>query len=167
LGGLGDYAMLIDLAHQSNSSNERIAKMLPHEFTHQIMVNVNQHKDTTAINSIIGEGFAVWMKQKYWEQKYTLAENLGYTDAELQICNENIEKLKTFFLKNKYSSDKEVINLFRNRGAKLNEKLPGAIGYYIGYKIIEAYVNKYGANSWRDVFIKSPKDIYELSGFTN
>ncbi|MCJ0742795.1 gliding motility protein GldB-related protein [Pedobacter montanisoli] len=167
LGGLGDFAMLIDLAHPQNNSNEAIVKMFPHELTHQIMTNVNPHRDTTAISSIVGEGFAVWMNQKYWKQKFTLAQNLGYTEEGLQVCDKNIEALKKFFLANKYSADREVINLFRNRGAKLNEKLPGAIGYYIGYKIVDAYVQKHGANSWKDIFIKSPREIYENSGFTN
>lgn len=165
LGGLGDFAMLIDLSHQSNSSNEKIMKMFPHELTHQIMTNVNKHRDTTAISSIIGEGFAVWMNQKYWGPKYTLAENLGYTEEELKVCEKNIDKLKTFFNENRYSANKDVIDSFRNRGIKLNKELPGAIGYYIGYKIIEAYVKKFGSSSWKDVFKKSPKKIYELSGF--
>lgn len=165
LGGIGDFAMLIDLSHESNSSNERIIKMFPHELTHQIMTHVNKHKDSTAISSIIGEGVAVWMNQKYWKERYTLAENLGYTDTELQVCDKNIDVLKAFFLKNKYATDPEVIDIFRNRNAKLNKQLPGAIGYYFGYRIIETYVKKFGKDSWKDVFTKSPKEIYELSGF--
>src|SRR6218665_2231825 len=49
LGGLSDFAMLIDLAHASNSSNERILNILPHELTHQIMTSVKKDKDSTAI----------------------------------------------------------------------------------------------------------------------
>lgn len=63
LGGLGDFAMLIDLSHENNSSNAKIMKMFPHELTHQIMTNVNKNKDDSAISSIVGEGFAVWMNQ--------------------------------------------------------------------------------------------------------
>lgn len=166
LGGLGDIGMVIDLSHQSNSTNERILKMFPHELTHQIMTNVNKHKDTTAINSIIGEGFAVWMNQHYWKQKYTLAENLGYTEEELNNCEKNIDALKKFLATNKYSTDKGMINVFRSRSDKLNDKLPGAIGYYLGYKIIDAYVKKNGKNTWKDVFLKSPREITEKSGFT-
>lgn len=165
LGGLGDFAMLIDLSHQSNSSNEKIMKMFPHELTHQIMTNINKNKDTTAISTIIGEGFAVWMNQKYWGTKYSIAENLGYSSTELLSCDKNIEKLKIYFNENKYATNKDVIDSFRNRGIKLNKELPGAIGYYIGYKIIVAYVLKFGLNSWKDVFVKSPKEIAELSGF--
>ena len=165
LGSLGDFAMLIDLSHESNSSNERIMKMFPHELTHQIMTNVNKHKDESAISSIVGEGFAVWMNQKYWGKKYTLAENLGYTESELQACDKNIESLKKMFLANKYSTDKDIIDAFRNRSQKPSESLPGAIGYYLGYRIVEAYVQKNGANSWKDIFVKSPREIYEMSGF--
>ncbi len=166
LGGLGDFAMLIDLAHASNSSNEKIAQMFPHELTHQILANVNKHKDTTALSSIIGEGFAVWMNQKYWKQKFTLAQHLGYSEEELKNCESYLEKLKGFVEKNKYSTNKDMIEVFRSRSAKLNEKLPGAIGYYLGYKIVESYVQKNGTNSWKDVFNQSPKAIYERSGFT-
>lgn len=165
MGGLGDFAMLIDLSHENNSSNEKILRSFPHELTHQIMTNVNKNKDDSAISPIVGEGFAVWMNQKYWKQKYTLAQNLGYTETELQACDKNIEILKKMFLANKYSTDKDVIDAFRNRSQKPAESLPGAVGYYLGYRIVEAYVKKNGVNSWKDIFVKSPRDIYEMSGF--
>lgn len=167
LGGLGDFAMLIDLAHENNTSNSNIVKLFPHELTHQIMTNTNPHKDSTAISPIIGEGFAVWMNQKYWGKKYSLADNLGYTEEQLKSCDKNIEIIKKFFTENKYSSDKNIISVFRSRNDKLNNKLPGAIGYYIGYKIIDAYVKKHGENSWKNVFTKSPREIYEESGFSD
>lgn len=165
LGSLGNFAMLIDLSHQSNISNEKIMKMFPHELTHQIMTNNNKNRDTTAISSIIGEGFAVWVNKKYWGTKYSIAENLGYTEKEFQLCEKYLETIKKYLVDNKYSPDKEVIDTFRNRSTTLNKDLPGAIGYYIGYKIIENYVAKFGMNAWKDIFVKSPKEIYELSGF--
>ena len=165
LGGIGDYAMFIDLAHESNTSNEKILKMIPHELTHQIMTNVNITKDNSAINIIIGEGFAVYMNQLYWKEKYSLNENLGYSKEELSSCLNNNSIILKFFNENKFSSDSSIINIFRNRSKKIDSSLPGAIGYYIGYKIIESYVKKYGKNSWKDIFTKSPKTIYELSDF--
>ncbi len=167
LGGLGDFAMLIDLAHKSNTTNERLLRMFPHELTHQIMTNVNTHKDSTAMGPIIGEGFAVWMNQYYWKDKYTLAENLGFTQEELATCDKNLDKLKQFLVTHKYTTDTQMIDVFRNRGTKLNPQLPGAIGYYLGYKIIEAYIRKVGENAWKDVFIKSPAAIYEQSKFAD
>lgn len=168
LGGLGDFAMLIDLAHSSNSSNERILRMFPHELTHQIMTNVNEaYQNTSVLTAVVGEGFAVWMNEKYWGKKYTLAENLGYSEVEVQLCDKNLETLKKFLAGYGSSTDGAVINVFRNRGEKINEKMPGAIGYYLGYQIVKNYVQKFGKNSWRDLFEKSPEEIYKLSGLGN
>src|SRR5690606_6426962 len=86
LGGLSGGTMFIDLSHSSNRTNEAVMMMFPHEITHQIMSNVNPHYDTTALGSIINEGFAVYMNELYWQEKYTLAEHLGYTAAELDAC---------------------------------------------------------------------------------
>lgn len=165
MGGLGDFAMLIDLSHRSNSSNDQIVRTFPHELTHQIMTNVNKHQDTSAISPIIGEGFAVWMNQLYWKDKYTMAQHLGYTEEELKLCEDSLSVIKTYFARNKYATDKSVIDFFRNRSAHLKEQFPGAIGYYIGFRIVDAYVKKHGKDSWKDIFRKSPREIYEKSGF--
>ncbi|MBL0355908.1 MAG: hypothetical protein IPP72_03045 [Chitinophagaceae bacterium] len=162
LGGLGTGEMVIDLSHENNSSNENIMAFFPHEITHQIMNNVNRNTDTTAISSIIGEGFAVYVNQLYWAEKYTLAQNLDYTEAELKQCKKYKKLINQFFESNKFSSDKSVLTTFRSRTKKIHPELPGAIGYYIGYEIIKKYVKK---SSWKDVFTKSPKVIYELSGY--
>lgn len=165
LGGLSGGTMFIDLSHKSNSSNENIMMMFPHELTHQIYSNVNTHNDTTAMGSIIGEGFAVYMNQLYWKDKYSLARHLGYSNEELAEAEKNKEGVREFFNENKNGSGRAAIDKFRNRSFHLKESLPGAIGYYIGYRIVESYVSKYGADSWRDVFTKSPAEIYQLSGY--
>lgn len=165
LGGLTGGTMLIDLSHRSNSSNEAIMMMFPHELTHQIYANVNTHNDTTALGSIINEGFAVYMNGLYWKNSFTLAENLGYPEAGLRAAEGQEAAIRKFFEEHKYSTDRETIHKFRSRDFRLNDSLPGAIGYYIGYKIIEAYVQKHGADSWKDVFTQSPKEIYTASGY--
>jgi hypothetical protein len=165
LGGLTGGTMLIDLSHRSNSSNEAIMMMFPHELTHQIYANVNTHTDTTALGSIINEGFAVYLNQLYWKNNFTLAEHLGYPAAGLKAVEAQEAVVRQFFEANKHSADKATIHKFRSRDFHLAEGLPGAIGYYIGYKIIDAYVQKHGKDSWKDVFTKSPKEIYTASGY--
>lgn len=165
LGGLGKYAMLIDLSHGSNSSNERIAALFPHELTHQIMTKVNTHGDSAAVESIVGEGFAVWMNQRYWGTKYTLEEHLGYSREELKACDDNLPALKMVLEKYKYIADADVVNVFRNRSSRIHAQLPGAIGYYLGYRVVQAYVAKYGPDSWKDVFTRPSREILEQSGF--
>lgn len=165
LGSLGTGEMLIDLSHENNHSAEQIMQILPHELTHQIMDNVNKHTDTTALGPILGEGFAVYVNELYWQNKYTTAHNLGYSEDELLACREYATIIQDYFKKHKFSTNPEVINTFRNRGIKIDDHLPGAIGYYIGYEIIKKYVSRHGPQSWKDVFIKSTQDIYTLSGY--
>ena len=165
LGGLTGGTMLIDLSHRSNSSNDAIMMMFPHELTHQIYANVNTHNDTTALGSIINEGFAVYLNKLYWKNSFTLAEHLGYPEAGLKAVEAQEAVIRQFFEANKYSADKATIHKFRSRDFRLQEGLPGAIGYYIGYRIIEAYVQQHGEGSWKDVFTKSPKEIYTLSWY--
>ncbi|MBL7723645.1 MAG: hypothetical protein JNK27_05825 [Chitinophagaceae bacterium] len=165
LGSLGSGEMLIDLSHEDNSTMENIISYFPHELTHQIMSSINKNKDSTALGTIIGEGFAVYMNQLYWGKKYSLAQNLGYTEQELEQCKAQHEIVNRFLKENGYSAKDTTINKFRARYYKINAQLPGAIGYYIGYKIISAYVKKYGEDSWKDVFLKSPEEIYKLSTF--
>jgi Predicted Zn-dependent protease (DUF2268) len=162
LGSLGTGEMVIDLSHQNNSTNEKIANAFPHEITHQIMNNVNRNKDTTALGSIVGEGFAVFVSNLYYGKKYSIAEHLGFTKDELAQCRKHHSDIKSFFEQNKFSTDPIIINKFRSRSEKINPALPGAIGYYIGYEIIKKYAEK---NSWKEVFTKSPRVIYELSKY--
>ena len=75
------------------------------------------------------------------------------------------ETIKKYFNENKFSSDKNIIDSFRNRGAHITKNLPGAIGYYIGYQIVKSYVNKHGKQSWKDVFVKTPMEIYLQSEY--
>lgn len=164
LGSLSGGTMLIDLSHEHNSSNENIVSLFPHEITHQIMSNVNKNVDTTALGPIIGEGFAVYMNNLYWKEKFTLAQNLGYSENELKNCELQQEMVFRYFQQNKFSTDKKVIDSFRNRSTHIATDLPGAIGYYIGYRIVESYVSRHGKQSWKDVFIKSPGQIYAESG---
>lgn len=164
LGGLANGSMLIDLTHKRNLSYENIIMMIPHEIVHQIYFNTNPHKDSTALGTIIGEGFAVYVNELYWGDKYSLAKNFGYTNEEMIEIANSEENIRNFFIENKDKTDKETIEKFRSRSFQLEEGLPGAIGYYLGYKLVQNYVNKFGKDAWRDVFIKSPSEIYELGG---
>lgn len=164
LGGLADGTMLIDLAHKNNFSIEQIAKFFPHELSHQIYFNQNKFNDTTALKSIIDEGLAVYINEIYWKNKYSLAENLGYSENELKECIENENLITEFFNINKFSTDKKIINKFRSRNFSiLPKRLPGAIGYYIGYNIVKNYVKKNGKDSWKEIYKKSPLSVYKSS----
>jgi uncharacterized protein YjaZ len=165
LGGFNDGTMLIDLSHENNISNENILKMFPHEINHQTYGTINLFKENTVVARSISEGFAVYLNKIYWKDKYSDAQNLGYTEAEYDYCKMHIEDIKRLFKEKVNETNKDIVDSFVNRSYHFSKELPSAIGYFIGFTIIENYVSKYGEGSWKDVYKLSPKQVYELSQF--
>ncbi|GAB3519731.1 hypothetical protein GCM10027442_41680 [Emticicia fontis] len=165
LGGFSDGTMLIDLSHGSNTSNERIMKMFPHEINHQIHSNMNTTSENTVTARVISEGFAVYMNGVYWKDKFSDAENLGYSEPQLEACKKQMDYIKSIFKKSYNSTDKATIDNFANRSYFFTKELPGALGYFIGLEIVKNYVALHGKDSWKNIYKLSPQQVYEQSGF--
>lgn len=165
LGGLTDGTMLIDLTHGNNRSNDNIKKMFPHEINHQLYAAVKPGEKGTVTSRVISEGFAVYMNGIYWKDKFTEAQNLGYSEEELAICRKSITTIKDIFKEYAQSTDGKTIDSFANRGYRFSAELPPALGYFIGLEIVKTYVSKHGPNSWKNIYELTPKQVYEQSGF--
>lgn len=165
LGGFSDGTMLIDLAHSNNTSNEKIMKMFPHEINHQIYSNVGTPSENTVTARVISEGFAVYMNGVYWKDKFSDAENLGYSDVELEACKKQMDYIKAIYKKSYNSTNKETIESFANRSYFFTKELPGALGYFIGLEIVKNYVALHGKDSWKDIYKLTPLQVYEQSRF--
>jgi hypothetical protein len=165
LGGFGGGVMVLDCTHYKTSL-EYTKFILPHELTHQIFDFTNK-EDSSAkgLYRCINEGFAVLMNQKLIGNKYTLSDYLQYTENELNYCFQNeaviYKKLKPFLLTN----NAEHAQALANRGQKIFKDGPGAIGYFLGYRICQTYINKNGKNSWKDIYTMPVKEILEKSGY--
>ncbi|WP_124642569.1 gliding motility protein GldB-related protein [Amniculibacterium aquaticum] len=163
LGGLGSGEMIIDLANKQNHSNDRIIQFLPHELNHQIYNIYQPQTEFKVLKRIIDEGFATYVSHVFHQQKYTLAQELGYTQTEFEFCVKNEEKLLQVLAKYHLNKEESVARQFADRNTKIGEGFPGAIGYFIGYRIVEEYVKRYGKNSWKDLYTASPLDILNKS----
>ena len=165
LGGFGGGVMVLDLTHYKTSL-DYTKFILPHEMTHQIFDFENK-EDTTAkgLYRIINEGLAVYMNEKLLGPKYNLKDYLQYSEQELNYCLNNeatiFNKLKPFL----FTNNSEHAMALADRGQKIFKDGPGAIGYFLGYRICESYVKKNGEDSWKDIFTTSVKDILPMSGY--
>jgi hypothetical protein len=73
---------------------------------------------------------------------------LGYTKEQLQWCHENEKMIWQFFVQNNllYTTDWQQINLFMNDAPAtqgMPEGSPGKIGYFVGYQIVNKYMEKH------------------------
>ncbi len=165
MGGMGDGSMLIDYSKMEPSS-ESILFTIPHELNHQVYSkNIVESDVNTVIYRSINEGFASYVNYLYWEEEKSPAQVLMYTDKQWQwsIANEKMIFEKTQNYLN--STKKSDVNLFVSDGSKLFEEGPSRLGYFIGFRICQAYVAKNGKESWKDLYHLSAKNVFELSGY--
>lgn len=165
MGGLGEGVMVLDMAHRMTTLNH-VLFILPHELNHQVFDYTSQ-PDTNArgLYRCINEGFAVWVNQQLLGNRFTLAQYLMYKEEELEYCIKNealiYTKLKPFLL----TADREHGLALADRGQRIFKEGPGAIGYFIGYRICQSYVQKHGADSWKDIYTMPVRELLELSGY--
>ena len=163
LGGFDDGTMLIDLAHESNKTIEDIKIFFPHEINHQIYSNTTEQNDNAVLYRILDEGFASYVSYLFHNGKTTIAEELDYTESEYKSCVENEKELIDLLRKNYKSNSEKLSDNFANRGYRFSEKFPGAVGYYVGFRIVDEFVKRNGKDSWKDIYKMSPEKVLKKS----
>lgn len=159
-----DGSMVIDLASSANASVEDIASWLPHEINHQIYGNQNPAKEQTVIRRVVDEGLACYASYLYYHRKRPIATELAYTEEEYQTCVKHETEIVRLIGDTYNSSDAGQIVKFGNRKFKFKDNYPGAIGYFIGFRIVEEYVKKFGEGSWKEIYALPASTVFEKSG---
>lgn len=170
LGGVGDGVMFVDLSFPGNTDLPSVINWFPHELNHQIFDHTNKDTATNVLELCINEGLAVYVNKLYWnrfggKEDYSLAQSLSYTEKEMEAVGENWDYILDYFKNNYLSTDQKVKDSFGSRSVKLKPELPGAIGYIIGYRIVESYVEINGSGSWKDIYITGFEEVLDRSGF--
>lgn len=163
LGGLSNGVMLIDLANKVNINNNIIINLYPHELNHQIYSVTKPQTEKIVLDRIIDEGFATYVSYIFHKKKYTKADELKYTEEEFQYCISNEGKLIGLLKKYYLSNDENQSRDFSSRNYKIGEKYPGAIGYYLGFRIVEEFVKRNGEDSWKKIYTMKPIEVLEQS----
>jgi uncharacterized protein YjaZ len=148
--------MLIDLLN-NKVNYEHIRLSLPHEFNHQILIAAKS-SDTLAMSgfgAFMNEGMAEYIKYIFWEKFYSPQQVLGYSDNEYRWCIENEDKIKNDAQKLYLSRNWEEIKKYLLADSKVYDDGPSRLGYFVGFRICQKYVSKYGKDAWKD-FYKLP-----------
>lgn len=163
LGGFEDGTMLIDLAHKSNKSLSDIQLVFPHEINHQIYSNTLQEQGNDVLSRILDEGFACYVSYMFHNGTTTKAEELYYSETDLEMCIDNEIEAMELLREHNDSNDNQLSRNFASRGYKFSNKLPSAIGYYIGFRIVEEYVKMNGQESWKDIYSLKSEEVLQKS----
>ncbi|MBT3755044.1 MAG: hypothetical protein HOD64_07855 [Candidatus Cloacimonetes bacterium] len=168
LGSVGEGVMFVDFGFPGNNNLPSVINWFPHELNHQIFGNLNKDTANHALEVCINEGFAVYVNKLYWntiggKKDYSIAMSLEYSEEELVAAEQEWNFILSYFKENYLADDQNIKNSFESRRSKLKEDLPGAIGYLIGYKIVEDYVRIYGPDSWKDIYTLGFEELLEKS----
>jgi hypothetical protein len=165
MGGLNTGEMLVDFFGFTNLG-EDLRIYVPHEAAHVLYGDrPPDPQDGTLLSSILSEGFATYFSVHFNEGSVSPAEALGYSAEEWNWAVENEPTLWEIAAADLDSRDDNLIRRFRAAGARIRPDAPGKIGYFIGYRIIESYVQRHGRDSWVDAFELPLGDLLTKSGY--
>jgi len=162
-GGIGNGIMLVDLAYQTNDSQEKIIAFFVHEINHQIYSNYVQPDNNKVLYRIINEGLATYVDYLYHKGEKTRAQVLSYSQEEYNYAIKKEETLLELIREFKNSNDTEIATKFSARDLKFKTEYPGAIGYFLGFRIIEEYIKHNGEQSWKEIYNLTPKEVLKKS----
>ena len=166
-GGCSFDQFALELNNRSLEINYTLERGLPHELNHLVYEkfrNSRTDKDS-ALSQTIDEGFACYFTYVFFDKKiseYEAVENMSKENWDWYLKNE-----KEIFLKTKdYFSDTSGENpLLRNDKLKLFPDAPKTLYYWLGFRIISKYVEKFGRDSWKKIYDMKPNEILEKSGY--
>lgn len=166
-GGCNTQQFALELNNKSLDLNYTLQKGLPHELNHLVYEkfrNTDTEKNS-ALNQTIDEGFACYFTYIFFDKKiseYEAVENMSKEDWDWFIKNE-----KEIFTKTKlYFSDSSGNNpLLRNDKHKIFPDAPKSLNYWLGFRIVSKYVDKYGKNSWKNIYQLTAKEVLEKSDY--
>lgn len=168
MGGLAGIGMVADFTRMQADS-AAIAGILPHELTHQVQGASAAHAADpdagTVLDRVVGEGFATYVAGVYAGGERAAARNLGYSDAEWDWALAHEAELIAAVRPLLSSRDRNDIDLIAARNAQLIPGSPGAAGYFLGLRIVQAYVGRRGTESWKDIYDMPVRTVLEESGY--
>ena len=166
-GGCNSEQFCFELNNTDYDVDYTIEKGIPHELNHLAYepLRENDPMQGTALFLTIDEGFACYFTWLFFNgqiTKYEAVEQMSESDWNWYLENEKklFIKLKPFF------EDKSGDNpLLRNDKFQSFQNAPRTLYYWLGFRIVEKYIEKHGVDSWRDIYTMNVTDLLTKSGY--
>jgi hypothetical protein len=166
-GGCDNDQFCIELNYGEQDIEYTILRGMPHELNHLAYGPLREEDPdkNTALRQTIDEGFACYFTWVFFERKipkWEVVENMSEKDWNWYVAHER-EILTSL---RKYFTDESGENpLLRNDKMKLFPDAPKSLNYWLGFRIIEKYVEKHGTDSWKDIYTLNVSEVLEKSHY--
>lgn len=164
MGGLGSIGMLIDFSNQQADA-KAIDNLLPHELAHQVHGQRRDPGGDTVLGRIVSEGLATYVACVRGEGRFTPADCIGYSEEEWRWAVAHETQLRAFakpLLNSRVRADSDAV---ASRTSHPLEGSPGAVGYFLGHRIVGAYVARHGEDSWKALLDMPVRRVLRKSGY--
>jgi hypothetical protein len=166
MGGLGEVGMVLDFTRQ-DPDRKAVEFTLPHELTHQAhSARPADPASGTVLERIISEGLACYAAYVFAAGRQTPAESVGYSDEEWDRAmahEKDLAAAASPYLESKRRQDTDRLAA---RNQRLLESGPTAAGYFLGFRIMQRYVEKRGAGSWVEAIDLPVREVLSRSGYS-
>lgn len=166
MGGLGPLGMVLDFTKQ-DPDRKAVEFILPHELTHQVNAARPADPDSgTVLERIVGEGLACYAAYVFAAGRQTPAESLGYSNEEWNRAvgqEKELASAASPYLASKLRQDTDRLAA---RNQRLLTSGPTAAGYFIGFRIMQRYVEKRGTGSWVEAIDLPVREVLSRSGYS-
>ncbi len=166
-GGCDNDQFCIELNYKDHEIDYTIEKGIPHELNHLAYdpLREDDPKKNTALRQTIDEGFACYFTWIFFNKetpKHEAVENMTEKDWNWYVKNEK----RIYRELNQYFDDESGDNpLLRNDKIQLFKDAPKSLNYWLGFRIVEMYVEKNGTDSWKDIYQLNVQDVLDKSGY--
>lgn len=166
-GGCNSNEFCFELNNTDYNVAYTIEKGIPHELNHLVYEKFREKQTNcnSALTQTIDEGFAcyfTWLFFDKKEPKYEFVEEMNANEWKWYLNNEKkiYSSLKTYF------DDESGDNpLLRNDKFKLFVDAPKSLNYWLGFRIVEKYIENNGKDSWKDIYELDSKTVLQKSGY--
>ena len=166
-GGCDSEQFCFELNNTDYNVAYTVEKGIPHELNHFAYepLRENDPKKNSALRQTIDEGFACYFTWVFFDgqiSKQEAVENMSEIDWNWYLENEK----QLFNQLKKYFDDESGDNpLLQNDKLKLFKDAPKSLNYWLGFRIIEKYVERNGEDSWKDIYELNVENVLEQSGY--
>lgn len=167
-GGMDVNSFCFELNNEDFPVKETLKFGIPHELNHFVYEQFSEERksENIALEQVVDEGFACYFTYLLMDGKLSkkqAVEFMNEDDWKWYETNEKkiFEKSKPYF---KDSSEKNPLVNHKIRKEQFPDA-PKSIAYWLGFKIIESYVEENGKDSWKDIYKMNAKDVLKKSKY--
>lgn len=167
-GGCSNDQFILELNNPDFEIIYTLEKGLPHELFHFINEQeLGKQNEFTAIDLAINEGLACHFTREYFKgeiTKYEAVEDMSAEDWKYYVENEKLiyAQVKDYFLDTTGDNP-----LLQPKKFNIFPDAPRSLHYWIGYRIVESYLNNNPNSSIKELSSIPYQVIFEKSKYSN